>query len=240
MKNRWEKRGDHYVIFANRKGIQHEILVGEKDFEEVAAFPGTWHVRKGGNTFYARTRIRDANGKQKKVQMHRVILDPPADMQVDHRNHNGLDNRRENIRIVTHGENNRNRIDNVEFQSDVDGVSWNNRARAWWANPWVNGKREHLGFFDEERIAVAAKLMYLETGMRVKRSDPRRTAEFQSDVPGVSWNSGAQAWQAQPWVNGKYEHLGFFDEERIAVAAKLMYLETGMRVKHSRKRKQLA
>ena len=128
----------------------------------------------------------------------------------------------------------------MEFQSDVDGVTWDANAKAWQAEPRVNGKLEHLGYFDEERMAEAAKLMYLETGMRVKRSDPRRTAEFQSDVPGVTWHSGAQAWWAYPRVNGKLEHLGYFDEERIAEAAKLMYLETGMRVKRSRKPRRAA
>ena len=238
MKNKFEKRGDHYAIFANGDERQHEILVDKEDFKEVAAFRGTWYVRKDGNTFYAQTTIRSANGKWKTVKMHRILLNPPTDMQVDHKNHNGLDNRRENIRVVTCGENNRNRIDNVEFQSDVDGVTWNSGAQAWQAYPQVNGKQIHLGFFDEERIAVAAKLMYLETGMRVKQSDPRRTAEFQSDVPGVSWNSRAQAWWAYPRVNGKQIHLGYFDKERIAEAAKLMYLETGMRVKRSRKNRR--
>ena len=101
LKNKFEKRGDCYAIFANRKGTQHEILIDEADFKEVAAFPGTWRVCKNGNTFYARTHICDSNGKRKTVQMHRAILNPPADLQVDHKNHNGLDNRRENTRIAT-------------------------------------------------------------------------------------------------------------------------------------------
>lgn len=235
MKNKFEKRGDHIVIFANGNGMQHEILVDETDFEVVSAFQGTWYAFKDRNTFYAQINIRAANGKQKIAKMHRVILDPPTALQVDHKNHNGLDNRRENIRIVTQGENMRNARNNVEFQSEVDGVRWNAVARAWQAYPQVNDKGVHLGYFDEERMAEAAKLMYLETGMRVKRSDLRRTAEFQSKVPGVSWDSNAWAWKAYSSVNGKHVHLGYFDTEIEAEAAKLMYLETGMRVKRSRK-----
>lgn len=233
VKNRYEKRGDHAVIFANRKGIQHEILIDEADFEIVSEFPGTWHACKDRNTFYAQTDIRDANGKRKTVKMQRVILNPPADMQVDHKNHNGLDNRRENIRIVTHGENQRNRIDNIKFQSDVDGVRWNARHEAWHAHPSVNGKKEHLGYFDIMIEAEATVCMFLETGMRVKRSDPRRTSEFQSKVPGVRWDSGAGAWRAQPQVNGKQEYLGLYDTEIEAEATVCMFLETGLRVKCS-------
>ena len=161
MKNRWEKRDGYMVIFANGSGMQHEILVDEEDFEAVAAFPGTWYVHKGGNTFYARINVRGTNGKREIVQMHRLILDSPTELEVDHRNHNGLDNCRGNIRIVTHGENQRNRIDNAEFQSDVDGVSWDSRAQVWWANPRINGKHEHLGFFDTEIEAEATVCMFL-------------------------------------------------------------------------------
>ena len=235
MKNKFEKRGDRVAIFANSHGMQREILVDEEDFETVAAFSGTWSTAAGRNTFYARINIRDANNKQKTMYMHRVILNPPADLQIDHKNHNGLDNRRENIRIVTRGENGRNRIDNVEFQSDVDGVSWNAHIKAWMAQPRVNDKMVHLGYFDMRFQAEAAVLMYLETGMRVKRSDLRRTAEFQSDVPGVTWYSRYEAWQAQPWVNGKQNHLGYFDIRLEAEAAVCMFLEAGMRVKRSRK-----
>ncbi len=235
MKNRYEKRGDHYAIFANGSGMQHEILIDEADFETVAAFSGMWFACKGGNTFYAWIRVRGTSDKWKTVKMHRVLLNPPTELQVDHKNRNGLDNRRENIRIVTNGENGRNRINNVEFQSDMDGVQWHARDKAWHARSWMNGKQTHLGIFDTMIEAEAAVCMFLEIGMRVKRTPP--TAEFQSDVLGVSWHTPSQAWRAQPWINGKQIHLGLFDTIPEAHAALLMYQETGKRVKHNGKRR---
>lgn len=235
MKNRWEKRDGYIVIFANGSGLLHEILVDEADFETVAAFLGTWGACKDRNTLYAQIKVRGANGKRTTAQMHRLLLNPPAELQVDHKNHNGLDNRRENIRIVTNGENARNRIDNVEFQSDVDGVTWLTRDKAWRAQPTVNSKQIRLNCFDEKREAEAAVCMFLETGMRVKHTDLRRTAEFQSDVDGVIWDARIKAWRAQPRVNGKKEYLGLYDTRPEAEAAVCMFRETGMRVKRSRK-----
>lgn len=72
--------------------------------------------------------------------------------------------------------------------------------------------------------------------MHVKQTDPRRTAEFQSDVPGVNWDANAKAWRAQPWANGKLEHLGRYDTEIEAEATVCMFLETDMRVKRSKKK----
>ena len=233
MKNRWEKRNDCVVIFANGNQMQHEILVDEADFETVNAHPGMWVAHKNGNTRYAQAKVRAKNGKWGILHMHRLLLDPPEDLWVDHRNHNGLDNRRENIRIVTHGENHRNRINNVEFQSNADGVSWESRHQAWMARPWVNGRREYLGRFDIKIKAEAARIMFLETGKRVKRLFP--IAEFQSNVPGVRWDMCTQAWVARPKVAGRPEWLGRFDIMLEAEAAVDMFLKTGMRVKRSRK-----
>ena len=232
MKNKFEKRGDHTVIFANRKGTQHEILVDETDFEIISAFPGPWRVRKHRNTFYAQTDIRDANGKQKTVQMHRVILNPPADLQVDHKNHNGLDNRRENIRIVTNGENGRNRIGNIEFQSDVNGVSWNSRDKTWRVRIWVNGRVEYSACFQDQAAAEEAAHKFRETG---HHTIPVGRAEFHSGIKGIAWDSHARAWRVRVTANGKRIHLDYFDTVPEAKAARVMFLETGMRVKRSRK-----
>ncbi len=100
MKNKFEKRGDHYAIFANGQGMRHEILVDEADFKTVDAFPGTWFACKSENTFHARIFFKDENNKRTNVKMHRVLLSPHPNQQVKHRDSNCLDNRRQNIFIV--------------------------------------------------------------------------------------------------------------------------------------------
>ena len=231
MKNRYEKRDDHIVIFANG-GKRHEILIDEEDLEIVATFPGTWGAHKIGNTFYAQTMIRDANRKRKMVYMHRVILNPPSDLQADHKNHNGLDNRRENIHIVTQGENLRNRIDNAEHQSNVDGVSWNTRDKTWEVHIWVNGRVEYNASFPDQAVAEEAARQFRETGKRTKREG---RGAFHSGIKGIVWHAKAHAWQAQTRVNGKLIFLGYFDTIPEAHAALLMFLETGLRVKRNQK-----
>lgn len=78
------------------------VWVDDEDYAEQSAFK--WTAQKEHKTFYA-TRLKRINGKYKKIYMHRSIMKAPKGMEVDHGNGNGLDNRRENLEIVTHNEN---------------------------------------------------------------------------------------------------------------------------------------
>jgi hypothetical protein len=70
-----------------------------------------WRCKRDGYTSYAyRNETHfDVNGnKRKTIHMHRIIMDAPPGRDVDHINHNGLDNRRCNLRIVSRAENSSN------------------------------------------------------------------------------------------------------------------------------------
>lgn len=84
-------------------------LVDDEDFELVYQYK--WSVSGRGGIYYARCNI-NRNGKDTTQSMHRFLLCPPPDKEIDHMNHNGLDNRRCNIKICTHAENMANRSPN--------------------------------------------------------------------------------------------------------------------------------
>ena len=116
--------------------------VDEEDWDLVY---DRWHLTSKG---YARS----ARGL-----MHRIILGLTRDdhRQVDHENHDKLDNRRENLRIATRVQNGANRGKfKGTYSSQYKGVSrhWNK----WQAVIRIDGKLYRLGFFDDEVSAAQA------------------------------------------------------------------------------------
>jgi len=121
-------------------------LVDDEDYETVSRFK--WCTIKGHNeTIYAARYVRRADGTQTTVRMHRVIMKASASVQVDHENHDGLDNRRANLRLATSAENNRNTRMRKNNASGYKGVSWDQRANKWYAQIMANGRNIALGMF---------------------------------------------------------------------------------------------
>lgn len=101
-------------------------------------------------------RTRNVRGKYSIVLMHRVIMNAPDGIQVDHINRNPLDNRKNNLRFATHLENCRNRTGVPGSSSQFKGVSWHKTKQRWTANIRVDTKLRHLGsFLREEDAAIA-------------------------------------------------------------------------------------
>jgi hypothetical protein len=132
-------------------------LVDNEDFDYLNKFK--WHAHKNGNTSYARTPILDhtKKGGQAILNMHRIIMNCPDNMQIDHINHNGLDNRKENLRIVTKRENHWNRVD----QSLYIGVIKSHKK--FCAMIRVNNKRIYLGIYLTPEEAHNAYMNYAST-----------------------------------------------------------------------------
>jgi hypothetical protein len=77
-------------------------LVDDEDYEYLNQWK--WYLKNK----YVRYAVRSVGNK--KIQMHRVIMNTPDGVQVDHRDHNGLNNQRSNLRNCTVSENNRNSV----------------------------------------------------------------------------------------------------------------------------------
>jgi len=106
-------------------------------------------ARRHGNTWYAAR----SEGKNQ-IHMHREIINAPADLQVDHINGNGLDNRRENLRLCTNAENARNRRLSKNNTTGYKGVDLD--ANRYRAQIRVGQKFVYLGRFDDPIEAAKA------------------------------------------------------------------------------------
>ena len=73
-------------------------IVDPEDFERLNKYK--WYAVKDSRTFYS-YRNKRVGKKYISLGMHREILDPPGHLVVDHINHNGLDNRKANLRLAT-------------------------------------------------------------------------------------------------------------------------------------------
>ena len=93
------------------------------------------------------------------IKIHNYIMNPEEGYIVDHINGNGLDNRRENLRIVTPQQNAFNRAIQTNNTSGHKGVSLVKRNNKWLARIGFNGKRIVLGTFDSYEEAVEARKM---------------------------------------------------------------------------------
>lgn len=125
-------------------------LVDDDDYDELKQY--RWTAVVYGGIWYA---LR-WNGSGTTL-MHRQILKAPPEFTVDHINHDGLDNRRANIRLATTAENNRNKRMKRNKASGYKGVSYRlNRTKPWRAEISMNGKRIHIGYYETSTDAALA------------------------------------------------------------------------------------
>lgn len=128
-------------------------IVDDDDYEWLMGWK--WCARWSGYTWYARS-SKQVESKQVFIQMHNLILDTPSGQQGDHRNHNGLDNRRSNIRIATRSQNGGNRLPVIGKSSKFKGVSFDRARNIWEANIGINHRKIRLGRYHNETEAAKA------------------------------------------------------------------------------------
>lgn len=96
----------------------------------------TWHVGQ-----YVYTQVNN-----KSIYLHRLIMNPPKGLYVDHINRNPLDNRRKNLRIATQSQNMANQGIAKHNSSGYKGVSFHKASQKWQA--YIEcGKKIHIGCF---------------------------------------------------------------------------------------------
>ena len=145
------------------------VLYDAEDHDKVSAH--AWYMMKDNtttDTFYVTTHIPHPDGgwyyppngprtrRKVKLYIHRLIMDAPKGMDVDHINGNPLDNRKSNLRICTHTENNRNRGANKNNTSGYKGAYWHKQNKKWRAQIVRNNKAIHIGLYESKEEAARA------------------------------------------------------------------------------------
>jgi ribosomal protein L40E len=106
---------------------------------------------------YVGTTYHTAGGKAKYVALHRVIMNAPPRVPVDHINGNKLDNRRCNLRFASHAKNCQNTAHRrPKGRSGVKNVLWNGATQKWVLRVGRFGKLYQQGYYDTVEDAAAA------------------------------------------------------------------------------------
>jgi hypothetical protein len=101
-------------------------IVDEEDFERINML--RWHASSRNGKFYASHWLTTNSRTKKLVGMHRMIVCAPIHKEVDHKNHNGLDNRKTNLRICSQLQNEKNKPRYSNNASGFKGVVLRNGA----------------------------------------------------------------------------------------------------------------
>lgn len=137
------------------------VMVDDDDFEELSknrwsasCFGGCWYVMRGVLIGREDT-PKGPKKKYRTILMHRQLLGFPEG-DVDHIDHNGLNNQRSNLRVCTRTENMRNATKRKKATSIYKGVHWNKQHSKWACGIVVDGKLKSLGLFSDEKSAGLA------------------------------------------------------------------------------------
>lgn len=130
-------------------------IVDAEDFDWLNQW--TWTAFDGRRGKYYAARYKKVAGVSRCIYMHRLIMKEPAGLLVDHANGNTLDNRRQNLRVCSKRQNQRNMCKPRHGKSSrFKGVTWDKNKRKWMAKIKLLGTTRTLGRFHDEKEAAIA------------------------------------------------------------------------------------
>lgn len=212
-------------------------LVDEEDFEILSTYK--WSVSGTPDRPYAHNHVLGL--------LHRAIVAPPGDMEVDHINGNTLDNRRSNLRVCTSSQNKANSRIRSDNTSGFRGVSSYKRGRSWTSGIGFKGKWIFIGRFSDPMDAARAydikareifgefarlnfpddavrDLDGLRSNLRLRTRSQRaasskKNAKNSSGFRGVTWDKRKGKWAAQIGFQLRHIFVGYFTEKTDAARA---------------------
>lgn len=146
---------EEYAIGYTNKG--EPFWFDKEDIDKVSKY--CWYYDSHG---YVAAPVRDETHKI--IRLHSLVMGFPDTTLyvVDHKEHpygnaHKIDNRKQNLRIVTIQKNQINRALQSNNTSGCTGITWNKRNQKWVAQIWINGKHIHLGQFLNKEDAIKAR-----------------------------------------------------------------------------------
>lgn len=141
------------IPLSGEKGSGKFLLCDDADYDLLSQY--TWHADVNRSTVYAVTTYKDPEtGHRVRRRAHRILR--PDAAQVDHRNGDGLDNRRENLRPATRAENQRNRGHQRNSTTRYKGVSLHSSGTRYSAMIGHAGKTRYLSLHATPEAAASA------------------------------------------------------------------------------------
>jgi hypothetical protein len=171
-------------------------LVDDADYERVMAFK--WHAKVDDNTVYAAHTVH-----YRKVMLHNFILNPAPGFRADHKDGNGLNCQRTNLRICTIQQNGCNCRPKANGNSGYKGVSYNRSTNGkYMARIHVGRKFVTLGLFsdpveaarvyDQAALQHFGEFAWLNFPGRAPTEDPDAPAVPAPVAPGQGGRNGGQ------------------------------------------------
>ena len=153
--NQYRFEGDICYIdcFDVKGNLRGSIIIDKEDYDIMKVHQ--WHIDNSRrNLQYAQTTIKSSI-PPKTLRMHRLLM--PDSPQIDHINHNGLDNRKENLRACNNRENNCNKNFQRNPKSGYTGIRYNEKVGSYYVRIMVHKKQISLGHYKTLEEALEAR-----------------------------------------------------------------------------------
>ncbi len=158
-------------------------LVDDADYKCLSRHKWSPSSSPRSATLYATCRI---NGV--KVRMHRFLMKPSIEIEIDHRDRNGLNNQRQNLRICTHAQNCANKPVRKDSFCGFKGVFWDTDRLKWVVRLRCDGKSRTVGRFfcvikaarayDKAAIAKYGEFACLNLGNTILHTYNTKQSEY--------------------------------------------------------------
>lgn len=150
------------IVVNSQKYGEKIILIDIDDIEKINQYKWAVKLEKNSNNFYAQSQQRGMNRKTRKnIKLHRFITNCPDNMVVDHINHNTLDNRKSNLRIVEPIINSQNQLLSKANKTGYKYICFHKRSQKYRVGFSRFKKYIFIGNFDTLEEAVKARNEYI-------------------------------------------------------------------------------